>query len=173
MVCSLKYNLMCRNHRHAYRSTSYVEFVTPVRALCACGVKCVRCEPICRAPPHLPIVTATDTKRSEDQTDSAAPRLKKFYKQVDLFEMFLVQYGAEYPLVASLIRVMLIIAANSSLIERAFSTLKAVKTTTRNSLSLQQLELERLLIVGIPGSNLPENLSEFDLEKMIQIMSQD
>ena len=30
---------VCSNHRHAYRFASYIEFVTPVRALCACGVK--------------------------------------------------------------------------------------------------------------------------------------
>ena len=93
---------------------------------------------------------------------------KKYYTQVDLFELFLVQYGSMYPLVATLIRVMLVIAGNSSSIERMFSALKAIKTDTRNSLSLQQLE--RLLILG---GNLPEKLSDFNLEKMTELMSKE
>ena len=49
-----------------------------------------------------------------------------------------------------------------------FSALKAIKTDTRNSLSLQQLE--RLLILG---GNLPEKLSDFNLEKMTELMSKE
>jgi len=90
----------------------------------------------------------------------------EYFKQVDLFEIFLREYGTLYPRVSKLIRTMLLVATNSSLIERVFSTLKAVKTPTRNRLELRQLE--RLLVLG---TSLPDNLSKFDLDKYMQFMS--
>ena len=59
---------------------------------------------------------------------------------------------------------MLVHAANSSVIERAFSFLKRVKTAERNSLKLRQRE--RLKILGL---NLPNDLSEVDFEKIIEL----
>ena len=60
---------------------------------------------------------------------------------------------------------MLVHAANSSVIERAFSFLKRAKTAERSSLKLSQLE--RLMILGL---NLPDDLSEVDLDKIIELM---
>ena len=57
---------------------------------------------------------------------------------------------------------MIVHASNSSLIERAFSFLKAVKTPNRNALKLPQLE--RLMLLGM---NLPNELSEVDIDKLI------
>ena len=51
------------------------------------------------------------------------------------------------------------------MIERAFSFLKRAKTAERSSLKLRQLE--RLMILGL---NLPDDLSEVDLEKIIELM---
>ena len=84
-------------------------------------------------------------------------------RQVDLYAGFLVQHGAMYVRVCELIRVMLVHASNSSLIERAFSFLKAVKTPERNALKL--LQLERLILLGM---NLPENLSQVDIDALIE-----
>lgn len=73
--------------------------------------------------------------------------------------------AAMYPRLAGLIRVMLVVAGNSSLIERAFSFLKAVKTPTRNALSLAQLE--RLIVLGM---NLPDDLDKVDISKILSNM---
>ena len=70
-----------------------------------------------------------------------------------------------YGRVSELIRVMLVHAANSSVIERAFSFLKRVKTPERNSLKIRQLE--RLMILGL---NLPDDLSNVNIEKIIELM---
>ena len=79
--------------------------------------------------------------------------------------MFLKQKAAMYPRLAGLIRVMLVVAGNSSLIDRAFSFLKAVKTPTRNALSLAQLE--RLIVLGM---NLPDDLDKVDISKVLSNM---
>ena len=64
-----------------------------------------------------------------------------------------------------MIRVTLVHAANSSVIERAFSFLKRVKTPERNSLKIRQLE--RLMTLGL---NLPDDLSNVNIEKIIELM---
>jgi len=61
---------------------------------------------------------------------------------------------------------MLLVATNSSIIERVFSALKAVKTPTRNRLELRQLE--RLLVLG---TSLPDDLSNFDLDKYMKFLN--
>ena len=83
-----------------------------------------------------------------------------------MYELFLQQYGTLYQKLSDLIRIMLVVATNSSVVERVFSTLKAVKTPKRNKLTLRQLE--RLLVVG---TNLPDNLADFDLDKMMLKMT--
>lgn len=105
------------------------------------------------------------TRRVTDKSKTKVPK-KKFYRQVDLFEIFLKQYETIFVRVSSLIRVMLVVATNSSLIKRAFSALKAVKTPLRNRLLLQQLE--RLLVVG---AALPNELGSFDYDQMLEKMS--
>ena len=57
------------------------------------------------------------------------------------------------------------ICSFSSLIERAFSFLKAVVTPSRNRLELRQLE--RLLVLGM---NLPDDLSSFDVSAVLKLM---
>ena len=91
----------------------------------------------------------------------------KHHKQVDVYHDFLSSYGSMYSrvYVSERIWVMLVHAANSSVIERAFSFLKRVKMAERNCLKLR--ELERLMILGL---NLPDDLSEVDLEKIIELM---
>ena len=83
-----------------------------------------------------------------------------------MFEIFLRQCGSIYVRVSAFIRIMLTVATNSSLIERAFSALKAVKTPLRNRLLLKQLE--RLLVVS---AALPDDLGSFDYDKMLDKMS--
>ena len=86
-------------------------------------------------------------------------------RQVELYAEFLVTHGSMYNRVAELIRIMLIHASNSSLIERAFSFLKAVKTPKRNALGVSQLE--RLILLGM---NLPDDLSQVDIDTLIERM---
>ena len=83
----------------------------------------------------------------------------------DAFETFLRLYGAEFGRVAALIRIMLVIASNSSIIERGYAALKGIKSHKRSRLEDDQLE--RLLILSV---NLPE-LSDFDIQSVVEGMS--
>ena len=73
-------------------------------------------------------------------------------------------YGAEFDRVAALIRIMLVIASNSSIIERGYAALKGIKSDKRSRLEDDQLE--RLLILSV---NLPE-LSDFDIQSVVEGM---
>ena len=79
----------------------------------------------------------------------------------DAFETFLRLYGGEFGRVAALIRIMLVIASNSSIIERGHVALKGIKSHKRSRLEDDQLE--RLLILSV---NLPE-LSDFDIQSVV------
>ena len=87
-----------------------------------------------------------------------------FVSQADAFETFLHLYGAEFGRVAALIRVMLVIASNSSIIERGYAALKGIKSDKRSRLEDEQLE--RLLILSV---NLPE-LTDFDIQSVVEGM---
>lgn len=88
----------------------------------------------------------------------------KVEKQVELYDEFLSAYGSMYTRVSELIRIMLVIASNSSLIEQTFSFLKGVKTPTRNALSVPQIE--RLISLSM---NLPKDLSKVDIDSILSI----
>ena len=87
-----------------------------------------------------------------------------FVSQADAFETFLRLYGAEFDRVAALIRIMLVIASNSSIIERGYAALKGIKSDKRSRLEDEQLE--RLLILSV---NLPE-LTDFDIQSVVEGM---
>ena len=114
----------------------------------------------------LPILTELSQKLGTEKPRRHNNSTGDNFKQVDLFEVFLQQHGTLYPRVSKLIRVMLVVATNSSAIERVFSALKAIKTPMRNRLELRQLE--RLLVLG---TSLPDDLSKFDLEKYMKYMA--
>ena len=83
----------------------------------------------------------------------------------DAFETFLRLYDAEFGRVAALIRIMLVIVSNSSIIGRGYAALKGIKSDKRSRLEDDQLE--RLLILSV---NLPE-LSDFDIQSVVEGMS--
>ena len=86
---------------------------------------------------------------------------RNFYRQMDLFETSLEQYGC-----VNLCKSVCVDsdhdATNSSIIERGFSALNALKTQLRNRLLLKQRE--RLLVVG---AALPDDLDSFEYDKML------
>jgi len=114
----------------------------------------------------VPILTELGEMLGREKPRAARNTKTEYFKHVDLYEIFLRQHGTLYPRISKLIRVMLLVATNSSIIERVFSALKAVKTPTRNRLELRQLE--RLLVLG---TSLPDDLSNFDLDKYMKFLN--
>jgi len=114
----------------------------------------------------LPILNDLAESLGREKPRTAGKTATEHFKQVDLYEIFLRQHGSLYPRISQLIRVMLLVATNSSVIERVFSALKAIKTPARNRLELRQLE--RLLVLG---TSLPDDLSKFDIDKCMKFMS--
>ena len=71
-------------------------------------------------------------------------RLAENVSTIHAFETLLCLYGAEFGRVAALIRITLVIASNSSIIERGYAALKGIKSHKRSRLEDDQLV--RLLI---------------------------
>ena len=130
---------------------------------------------------HTILPALIDTGEGEEHIDFfdewfyAKPHLVRHAENVstspaggwDAFETFLHLYGAEFGRVAALIRIMLVIASNSSIIERGrgCAALKGTKSHKRSRLEDDQLE--RLLILSV---NLPE-LSDFGIQSVVEGMS--
>ena len=70
-------------------------------------------------------------------------------------------FCAEFGWVAALIRIMLVIASNSSIIERGYAALKGIKSHKYSR--SEDGQLVRLLILSV---NLPE-LSDFDIQSVV------
>ena len=75
--------------------------------------------------------------------------------------LFLGAHILTFPLTASLLRVMVVCAANSSCIERGYKYLKTIKSDTRNRMGHDQLERLWLLSAHLP------DLQSFDVSKVV------
>ena len=117
--------------------------------------------------PELCRLSKSLTRIPVSSTSSETRELKKRKRalnQADIYSSFLGRFS-RFRRVCVVVQIMIVLAVNSSLVERSFSWLKYIKNDKRNRLDDEQLN--RLLLLAM---NLPEKLDDIDISKIVSGM---